>query len=116
MMTTPLLLPFSCDENYRKNHYLWPYMKDCSFITSFPRLTSLCLLRTLALATLSFEDAQGPILQNFFIWPKLTAPVILINIFFKMGQSQRIFVYFCSFLIAISIIQIEKSVDGVLGI
>ena len=49
----------SCDENYRKNHYLWPYMKDCSFITSFPRLTSLCLLRTLAMATLSFEDAQN---------------------------------------------------------
>jgi hypothetical protein len=51
----------SCDENFRKNHYLWPYMKDCSFITSFPCLTSLCLLRTLALATLSFEDAQGRI-------------------------------------------------------
>ena len=36
--------------------------------------------------------------------------------FFKMGQSRRIFFYFCYFLIAISIIQIEKSVDGVLGI
>ena len=34
---------------------------------------------------------------------------------FKMGQSQPLFVYFRSFLITISI-QIEKSVDGVLGI
>ena len=33
-----------------------------------------------------------------------------------MGQSLPLFVYFCYFLITISIIQIEKSVDGVLGI
>ena len=33
-----------------------------------------------------------------------------------MGQSRPLFVYFCSFLITISIIQIEKSIDGVLGI
>ena len=35
-----------------------------------------------------------------------------------MGQSRPLFVYFRSFLIpiTISIIQIEKSVDGVLGI
>ena len=33
-----------------------------------------------------------------------------------MGQSRPLFVYFCPFLITISIIQIEKSVDGVLGI
>ena len=32
-----------------------------------------------------------------------------------MGKSRPLFVYFCSFLITISI-QIEKSVDGVLGI
>ena len=32
-----------------------------------------------------------------------------------MGQSRPLFVYFCSFLVTISI-QIEKSVDGVLGI
>ena len=32
-----------------------------------------------------------------------------------MGQSRPLFVYFCSFLITISI-QIEKSIDGVLGI
>ena len=37
------------------------------------------------------------------------------NVFFKMGQSRPLFVYFCSFHITISI-QIEKSVDGVLGI
>ena len=33
----------------------------------------------------------------------------------KMGQSRPLFVYFRSFLVTISI-QIEKSIDGVLGI
>ena len=33
-----------------------------------------------------------------------------------MGQSRPLFVYFRHFLITISIIQIEKSVVGVLGI
>ena len=33
----------------------------------------------------------------------------------KMGQSRPLFVYFHSFLVTISI-QIEKSIDGVLGI
>ena len=33
-----------------------------------------------------------------------------------MGQSRPLFVYFCPFLITISIIQIEKSIDDVLGI
>ena len=33
-----------------------------------------------------------------------------------MGQSRPLFVYFHYFLDTISIIQIEKSVDGVLGI
>ena len=33
-----------------------------------------------------------------------------------MGQSRPLFVYFRSFLVTISIIQIEKSIDGVLGI
>ena len=36
--------------------------------------------------------------------------------FKKMGQSRPLFVYFCYLLDTISIIQIEKSVDGVLGI
>ena len=36
-------------------------------------------------------------------------------VFLKMGQSRPLFVYFCYFLITISI-QIEKSIDGVLGI
>ena len=35
--------------------------------------------------------------------------------FLKMGQSWPLFVYFRSFLVTISI-QIEKSIDGVLGI
>ena len=33
-----------------------------------------------------------------------------------MDQSRLLLFYFCSFLITISIIKIEKSVDGVLGI
>ena len=33
-----------------------------------------------------------------------------------MGQSQPLFVIFYPFLITISIIQMEQSVDGVLGI
>ena len=33
-----------------------------------------------------------------------------------MGQSRPLFVYFRYFLDTISIIQIEKSIDGVLGI
>ena len=33
-----------------------------------------------------------------------------------LGQSRPLFVYICSFLITISIIEIEKSIDGVLGI
>ena len=38
-----------------------------------------------------------------------------IKVFIKMGQSRPLFVYFCSFLVTISI-QIDKSIDGVLGI
>ena len=37
-------------------------------------------------------------------------------LFFKNGPIQALFVYFLPFLITISIIQIEKSVVGVLGI
>ena len=40
----------------------------------------------------------------------------LFLIFIKIGQSQPLFVYFRPFHITISIIQIEKSLDGVLGI
>ena len=36
--------------------------------------------------------------------------------FLKMGQSRPLFVYFGSVLVTISIIQIQKSIDGVLGI
>ena len=39
----------------------------------------------------------------------------MIYIFLKMGQSRPLFVYFRYFLITISITQIEKSIDGVLG-
>ena len=38
------------------------------------------------------------------------------NLFIKMGQSRPLFVYFRPFHITISIIQIEKSLDGVIGI
>ena len=37
-------------------------------------------------------------------------------LFFKKGQSRALFVYFRSFLATIPIIQIEKNIDGVLGI
>ena len=59
-MTCPNITSLSlirCDENYRKNnHYVWAYMRDASFVVSFPKLTSLILFRTLD--TLSYEDAQ----------------------------------------------------------
>ena len=35
---------------------------------------------------------------------------------FLMGQLRPLFVYFRPFLVAISVIQSEKSIDGVLGI
>ena len=38
------------------------------------------------------------------------------NSLFEIGQSRPLIVYFLHFLITISITQIEKSVDGVLGI
>ena len=38
------------------------------------------------------------------------------NPFFKLGQSRPLFGYFRYFLDRISIIQIKKSIDGVLGI
>ena len=38
------------------------------------------------------------------------------DILLKMGQSRPLFVYFHYFPTTISIIQIEKSIDGVLGI
>lgn len=59
-MTCPNIESLSlicCDENYRKNHFLWAYMKDASFVVSFPKLTSLILFRTLA--SLSYDDAQN---------------------------------------------------------
>ena len=39
----------------------------------------------------------------------------MIFFYLKIGLSRPLFVYFCYFLDKISIIQIEKSVDGVLG-
>ena len=48
-----------CDSNYRKStHYRASYMKDASFLSAFTNLNTLCLFRTLAPATLSFDDAQ----------------------------------------------------------
>ena len=49
--------------------------------------------------------------------PKIISQKIkILPPFFKMGQSQPLFSLFSSFLVTISIIQIEKSADGVLGI
>ena len=59
-MTCPNITSLSlirCDENYRKNHYLWAYMRDATFVVSFPKLTSLILFRSLA--SLSYDDAQN---------------------------------------------------------
>ena len=57
---------------------------------------------------------------NFMIICKQVASPFLgkkpFNLFIKMGQSRPLFVYFRPFHITISIIQIEKSLDGVLGI
>ena len=48
-----------CDSNFRKSfHYRASYMKDVSFLSAFTNLNTLCLFRTLAPATLSFDDAQ----------------------------------------------------------
>ena len=51
---------------------------------------------------------------NSFLWSQLLGSFSLS--FLKMGQSRPLFVYFRYFLDTISIIQIEKSIDGVLGI
>ena len=56
-------------------------------------------------------EVSGPVFQHLLT---LDAKVP-IYYFLKMGQSRPLFVYFCPFPITISI-QIEKSVDGVLGI
>ena len=37
-------------------------------------------------------------------------------LFLKMGQSRPLFVHFRPFLITITLIQLEKSIDAVLGI
>ena len=57
-------------------------------------------------------------LRNLSILLAVTIEPTAVNWFFlkKIGQSRPLFVYFCHFLDTISIIQIEKSVDGVLGI
>ena len=53
-------------------------------------------------------------------WRKQAESIIKVlgnqNFFIKMDQSRPLFVYFRYFLNTISIIQIEKSIDGVLGI
>ena len=46
----------------------------------------------------------------------ITIQVVSGQSFLSMGQSWPLFVYCHSFLVTISVIQIEKSVDGVLGI
>ena len=50
------------------------------------------------------------------IFSKVWARILICFFLKKMGQSRPLFVYFCPFLITISIIQIEKSIDGVHGI
>ena len=50
-----------------------------------------------------------------FLCSHLDAQMLMQPSFFKMGQSRPLFVYFRHFLDTISIIQIEKSIVGVLG-
>ena len=61
-------------------------------------------------------DWQFRSLAVFIFWSSsIQVNIGRVSFFKKMGQSRPLCVYFCSFLVTISI-QIEKSVDGVLGI
>ena len=55
-----------CDENYRKNHYMWSYMRDCSFISAFPALNSLYLFRTLVKLITCFHKFLNVRIQDYF--------------------------------------------------
>ena len=45
-----------CDENFRRNdHFIWAFMRNGSFLISYPNLKSLCLIRSLS--SLSYDDA-----------------------------------------------------------
>ena len=55
-----------CDENYRKNHYMWSYMRDCSFISAFPALNSLYLFRTLVKLITCFHKFLNVRFHEFF--------------------------------------------------
>lgn len=61
-----------CREDYTRASFNRKFLRDCSFLSSYNKLQSLSIFRTLALATFSYEDAQvmiffliGPI-KNFF--------------------------------------------------
>ena len=69
-------------------------------------LTSDCGQVGRAVASNTRGPGSSPVIINFY-------GTFFLN---KMGQSRPLFVYFRYFLNTISIIQIEKSVDGVLGI
>ena len=104
-----------------RNMSLLPLPLDHSmYMFSFP------LVVHVSFGHYSFEMACLMLLKFGPNCSSLLAPIFQKNSFpsflgsfcsslLKMGQSRPLFVYFRSFLITISI-QIEKSIDGVLGI
>ena len=77
-----------CDENYRKNHYMWSYMRDCSFISAFPALNSLYLFRTLVKLITCFHKFLNVRIQDYFFH----------NFFPTRGHSMTTWTQFCPFL------------------
>ena len=59
---------------------------------------------------------SGIRLRNYFYCSPPRVVGSFFNFFLKNGPILALFVYICYFLITISIIQLEKSIDGVLGI
>ena len=47
-----------CKEDYTRAPFNRKYLKDCSFLSSYPNLKSLSVFRSIAIATFSYEDAQ----------------------------------------------------------
>ena len=75
--------------------------------------------KNLGTTTTSMFDTTpvSKLFRRFFVVAAAVARLGLFPTFIreKIGQSRPRFVYFCPFLITISIIQIEKSLAGVLG-
>ena len=99
-------------------HYYHPYVPDSYFGYFIGKLSNreeniFCHLYAV--------DKNTIFVQNFSYsgdsreWSSSSLHFAFQSFFEKMGQSRPLFVYFRPFLNTISIIQIEKSIDGVLG-